>query len=531
MADRAFQCYFGDIHNHCGVSYGHGPVEDAVRNARLQLDFVSVTGHSSWPDLPEEDERLKDVVAYHQTGFEKLERDWDAFLETMHTFDQPGSFVAFPSYEVHSLEHGDHTVFFTDPAHRMIKPADIPDMQRAVREKRADGDHMFLLPHHIGYRPGYRGINWDTFREDVSPIVEIVSMHGSAESDGAEFPYLHSMGPRHGTNTMQDGLARGYHFGVTGSTDHHSAHPGSHGYGKVAVWAEELTREALWKAFAARRTYAVTGDRIRLAFGLNDAFMGDIVPYTARREITVDVKAGDAVDYVEFIKNNRVIRRVNGPAVSPDEVATTAAPGSDVAVSRHPAEAGSPMRGKVFVELGWGDTGAEVDWDVSIDVAGGTLLDREPRLHGHDTVDPAARAGRQTTYHFSEIEHTPSGVRLITKTWGNPNTRTNANQGVCLELEGTADTEVVVTVRRAAGTTVFRETLADLVAASRSRYLERFLSGAVFFHRFVPAPHYEMTCMVEDHDDGAREDWYYVRVRQRNGHWAYSSPIWVQKRS
>ena len=41
-----------------------------------------------------------------------------------------------------------------------------------------------LTPHHIGYRQGYRGINWNTFDETVSPVVEIVSMHGCAESAG-----------------------------------------------------------------------------------------------------------------------------------------------------------------------------------------------------------------------------------------------------------------------------------------------------------------------------------------------------------
>jgi hypothetical protein len=27
---------------------------------------------------------------------------------------------------------------------------------------------------------------------------------------------------------------------------------------------------------------------------------------------------------------------------------------------------------------------------------------------------------------------------------------------------------------------------------------------------------------------GAARDWYYVRVAQRNGQWAWSSPIWVE---
>ena len=28
MKDKNLNTYYGDIHNHCGASYGHGPVED-----------------------------------------------------------------------------------------------------------------------------------------------------------------------------------------------------------------------------------------------------------------------------------------------------------------------------------------------------------------------------------------------------------------------------------------------------------------------------------------------------------------------
>ena len=42
-----------------------------------------------------------------------------------------------------------------------------------------------VLPHHIGYRQGYRGINWAAFTPEFSPLVEIMSMHGASESADA----------------------------------------------------------------------------------------------------------------------------------------------------------------------------------------------------------------------------------------------------------------------------------------------------------------------------------------------------------
>ena len=60
---------------------------------------------------------------------------------------------------------------------------------------------LLAIPHHIGYRAGYRGINWDAYREDVSPFVEIFSLHGCSLSDDAPYPMLHDMGPRDAGST------------------------------------------------------------------------------------------------------------------------------------------------------------------------------------------------------------------------------------------------------------------------------------------------------------------------------------------
>ena len=78
----------------------------------LQLDFVSVTGHSSWPDIPERKPPLESVVDYHTDGFDKLENGWNRFVNTIDQYNKPGQFVCFPSYEIHSMADGDYTVYF-----------------------------------------------------------------------------------------------------------------------------------------------------------------------------------------------------------------------------------------------------------------------------------------------------------------------------------------------------------------------------------------------------------------------------------
>ncbi len=499
-----YNCYFGDIHNHCDRSYAHGSLENALNNAMLQLDFASVTGHSSWPDIPERKAPLESLVDYHVNGFNKLERGWESFIEAFEQFNKKNQFVCFPSYEIHSMADGDHTVYFKNHKRPMFKPDSIPEFQDIIREIRKKNDDAFLTPHHIGYKTGYRGINWDNYSEDTSPFVEIISMHGCSESEDAELRYLHTMGPRNGSNTMQAGLAKGYHFGVIGSTDHHSAHPGSHGYGRVAVWAEELTEESIWMALKDRRCYAITGDKIIMDFTLNGSPMGSILPYLKDRDIALSIKGGDALDYVEILKNNQVIKRFDYPEES--------------RFALH-----NRFVGKLFIEAGWGETGVRTDWDIQTTINNGRILDVEPRLHGIDVVDPEQKHVQD--YQFSSLVIEENSVNLKTSNWGNPTTTSNSNQGICLEIEANKDTELVLDVNNIR----YSEKIRKLVARSDSFYMGKFLSGAIHVHRFVPEDRYTKQEQLSDTGLGEAEDFYYARVRQKNGQWAYSSPIWVQK--
>ena len=44
--------YWGDLHNHCAISYGYGSLERAFQLGRDHLDFCSVVGHATWHDMP-----------------------------------------------------------------------------------------------------------------------------------------------------------------------------------------------------------------------------------------------------------------------------------------------------------------------------------------------------------------------------------------------------------------------------------------------------------------------------------------------
>jgi len=495
---KGLSCYYGDIHNHCNASYGHGSPEDAFANARLQLDFASVTGHSSWPDMPKREGYMRSVVDYHTAGFKRLAEGWERFLELTERWNRPGDFVTFLSYEIHSMADGDHTALYRDPPGPMYKPATIAEFQARVVADRRCGRPSMLIPHHIAYRTGFRGINWPGFSEEASPLVEIVSMHGCSESDDAPMNYLHTMGPRNSANTMQAGLARGLHFGVCGSTDHHSAHPGSYGFGRTGAWAAGLTRADIWEALENRRTFAVTGDRMIMAFAVDGRPMGVRARLARRRRIEFRVVGGYAVDRIEILKNNRVLRRLD---VAPAE------PGAD-----------GKLKGKVHVEVGWGEKGVRQDWDVSLCMRGGKILDVEPRFHGVDIVDPKDSNDRD--YRFTSLERDGRMVRFTTSTWGNPTVNSHAAQGVSLEIEGARDAVLDAEINGKK----MSVRLPRLLEGAETEYLGGFLSGAVCFHRFVPEPEYAVEICFDD-DAAGPLDFYYARVAQKNGQWGWTSPV------
>ena len=497
-----FNVYYGDLHSHCNqVGYGYGSVEEAYQNARSQLDFASITAHAYWPDIPEDERRLADTVAYHKDGFKRAARAWPTLKEVSETVYEPGRFVSFPSFEWHSRRYGDHNIYYKDAIGEIIRAADLKDMRTQLRRLKEQGTDCLMIPHHIGYLQGYRGISWDDFTPEFSPIVEMFSMHGQAESDDAPYPYMHTMGPRDERSTMQYGLRTGQIFGVVGSTDHHSAFPGSYGYGRAAVWASALTREAIWEAIIARRTYAITGDRILLAFSVNDRPMGSILPNTTEREITVSVVGGGALEFVEVLHNNCPVHRWSAHEQSLHETNGLV---------------------KVFVELGWGQKDEITDWQASLNVAGGKLKSVEPRFRGPDIVAPQDEAPPHVA--FSSWQQVGDDrIQFDTQTWGNPTILTPATQGVCLEISADERTRLQGYINHCE----IDLPLKELKHGARTGHLGGFLSPGYSIHRAVRQSEYTWHGQFQHNHESPVRDWYYVRVCQKNGQWAWSSPIWI----
>lgn len=493
---------FGDIHNHCGISYGHGSLEDALKNARERLDFVSVTGHAHWPDMPKPTEEIQYIIDFHNEGFAKLKDGWPAMMETLKQYDEGGHFTVFPGFEVHFCACGDRNIFYKDIAGDILYPADLEELNQQLHELRETGTEAIAQPHHIGYRTGTRGIDWDTFDNEFAPFVEMLSMHGCSESNDNTRPFLHSMGPSDWQSTIDCGLKSGHIFGFSGGTDHHSAHPGSYGHGMTGLWAASNSRDDIWQALKERRMFALTGDRMDLKFSVNGAPMGSVSDDSGTRECEFEVQAGGAIDCIDIVRDGELVKRFSQyemPAVDEPLIHT-----------------------KLYLELGWGARRRECRWEAEFGITDGEIKSIEPRFRGREVVSPVEAAEVESYYENRVIQRDQQSVAFAAVTRGNPNNSTNTSQGVCLEVLMPQDAIVFANLN---GQRV-EWPLADLLTGARSGRLRDIDSPAWRFNR-APLPH-EWKWRGEWAETGTGDASYYLRVRQQNDQWAWSSPVFLR---
>ncbi|MGN0907431.1 MAG: hypothetical protein ACI4NM_09810 [Bullifex sp.] len=499
--------YVGDIHNHCGISYGYGRLEDAIAFARTQMDFFSVTGHFAWPDMGNDPEKRipDDVMDYHRKGFAKLRKNWPEYMRLMTGSEDEGH-IPFFSYEYHSFMYGDYTILCRNTDEFLP-----PDPKKGEEDKRLDellrGDESqterFLsTPHHIGYKEGYRGISWSHFNEAVSPLVEIVSMHGCAESFEARPSYLHTMGPRSGRNTYQGGLSLGKHFGVTGSTDHHNAAPGSYGSGRTVVFLPSLTRDNVWSALRSRKTSAASGDPIETLLIVNGKLAGEIAPaHQGRIKIDAFAAGYDRLEKAELIQGGKVI------------------------AGQYAFEGDDGYEGFLSLRFGWGKKHKSAVWDVKVRTEKGTIKSVTGRLRGMDMVDPLDAPKNGAAVPSLSFENGEVSMHAVTD--GNATAQTDSAQGMVLEIDGTKSTMIICTCRVLWDGELtekeYRFPLAELRDYQMTEYINGFVSPALEAGVFRTGS--ECRCHISTEIITDSQEAIYFRCYEKNGDAVFTSPV------
>jgi len=484
--------FWGDLHNHNEVGYGWGSLAHSYAVARaMQLDVYAFTPHAWWHDLPEGDPQ---VAEKHRRGFQLVRDRWEEVRRRADEEYQPGRFVSFPAFEWHSSRYGDYHVLLPDSGAEICRAETLGELQSYARAAGA-----ILIPHHLAYRQGWRGIDWRSWSADVSPVADGFSEHASSiEADTHWHMHGHSMGGSERSQTIVEQWKRGRVMGLVASTDNHWGCPASYSEGLAGIWAEQLTRKSVLEALRRRHTYAVSGDRIQLRWESPDGMMGDILAPEAARELHCAVEALGAIDYIEALKNGRRF------ALESD--------------SELPAKSGGEYLCRV--EFGWDGLGSRktTDWQIELRVDEGELIE----------ILPCFAGGEGSTEEISRItgqDRQRAGIFAYTS-----RLNSRPTSGVIVRLEGSPATKISLEVSAnhggAEGGARLQATLGELAGRTAWAAISpSFSAPRISLGSGIAREALRREYVFRD-AAGKPGDFYTVKVQQKNGQTAWSSPIW-----
>lgn len=504
----------------------------------LWTDMHSNIHHENFDELAQWYEHIKSLmdfwpIAYYPfhmrkhpsgLGLEDIheaavrDADWEALRAFVRKANEDG-FPMFMGYEWQGAgKDGDHNVFFLDNDAPMLHPMRYEELRDGYR-----GTAAIAIPHHLAYQLGSRGKNWATHDEAFSPIGEIYSSHGSSENDYGPVAmnrHIH-MGPRTGETCFERGLELGKHIGIIASGDNHSV-PGVAEHGSMCVLAESDSKEDIWKAMLARRTYGVSHSRIGVDFTVNGEPMGSDIT-ADKAELAFHIVGTDAIDRVEILRDN-----------IPE--ATIVHSG---AWERKPL--GDTVRFKFQVQFGWGpDTRLYPDiisrqWEGSLETAG--------KLHSVEKVWNSfgqslnVVSDQKCDFSLTTYKSTATGK------WMGPSNV--VTEGFIFEVETRLCDPILLTVDGVTYPLDPRELLRSsriIPLYDEVKALTRERWGEVEHYRDDPWWHncYKIkigqaapqVAYTLDHQGvyPVEEDCQYrLRVWQRNGHMAWTSPIFIRK--
>ncbi|MDP6040037.1 MAG: DUF3604 domain-containing protein [Candidatus Latescibacteria bacterium] len=328
--------YWGDLHNHCGERNHHQGISDAYAPLDYNyhfgrhvaaLDFMALSDH--------------DQLGNWRPSIIPI---WDRFKKAAEYFYRPGEFVTLLGWEWTNgtnlcpgrPQYGQKCIYFRDGEGPIFSSNDPGSDTPEKLYDRLRAHRCFIIPHHVSAPDNFYN-NWDHHDPGLERLVEIYSVWGCGERparEGNPYPIRADNGGDRDGHHVKDALARSYTLGFTAGGDTHDAAPGGIGHtyngltgqfenrrwakssphhpGIQGVWAEELTREAIFEAIFNRHTYGTTGARIILKTELNSRPMGTVFPLRPNAPLIYKVSAtGTAtITKMEVVRNGETIHEV-----------------------------------------------------------------------------------------------------------------------------------------------------------------------------------------------------------------------------
>ena len=221
----------------------------------------------------------------------------------------------------------------------------------------------------------------------------------------------------------------------------------------------------------------------------------------------MQVSAGGVIDYVDIIKNNQLMRRFalcDVEQIIPSSV----------------------IRTKLYLELGWGLNHSQVPCEVEFGILEGEILSVEPRFRGEIVVSPLDVTEHPLQCYHSHWEaKNDKIISFATHLRANANYYTSRSQGMCIEVKMPRTGEIITKINGKEQRVALERLIKGSLAGN---FVDEMESHCWKLHK-APLPwEFQWDLDFEERPELFRKrDAYYVRVRQTNDQWAWSSPIFV----
>lgn len=305
-SENPYRLLFGDLHGHTNLSDGQVDVDTFFQNLRdaARVDFCALSDHDhggvARPPL---------WAADPVSGRSK----WEICLQKSDAYYQPGRFTTLPAYERDSYPWFSNMVIYYRSSRnaRMVRGERDGEITARELEALYAREDVLYGPHTCSMVSPGCDLN-GRMAAHMPKTFEIYSRGGAYEYYDNPFPAADGI---RGCNYI-DALENGAHPACIACSDDHRGFGGRDvpdeeaGYtGMTGLYAMENTREAVFDALKARRTYAFMGqERVELDFRINGRFMGEIFCQDEdKRAIYFAVGGKVPAARVDIIKNGRSV--------------------------------------------------------------------------------------------------------------------------------------------------------------------------------------------------------------------------------
>jgi len=294
---KQFGLYWGDLHRHTDISFDgfmDGSIMDMFRYAydAGELDFIATTDHNYG-------ERTQNRANWKKYPWWRTQKLADVY----HT---SGKLIPYFAYErsqgfpeghrnIINLKRGTTYV----PAFRLEGSRRLDPNQENLLWNALEGQDAISIPHTIAFS---HGTDWTSYNPQIETLVELYQgCRNSYEYAGAPRGPMPDVAERYAAGFIWNALQKGYRIGFIASSDHESTH-----ISYAGVYAEECSRESIFRAMQKRHTIAAT-DYIALDVKIGDYMVGDEGTVSIYPLLNINVIGTDELKEVAIIKDNTFV--------------------------------------------------------------------------------------------------------------------------------------------------------------------------------------------------------------------------------